>query len=462
MMYIYNSLTKEKERFKPLVPNKVGMYVCGMTVYDYCHIGHARVLVGFDMVARYFKYRGYDVTYVRNITDIDDKIITRAKENDEDFHALTKRFIAAMHEDTEKLNVLPVDKEPCATAYIDEMIQLIKTLQEKNYAYVGDNGDVFYDVGKFETYGELAHRHLDDMQSGARVAIDEAKHNPLDFVLWKMAKPDEPAWDSPWGRGRPGWHIECSAMSMDCLGHTFDIHGGGFDLKFPHHENEIAQSEAASGKPFVNTWMHVGFVTVNKEKMSKSLGNFFTIREVLEKFNAEVVRYFMISSHYRSPINYSQESLEIAQGALERFYLTLRGLPVEEGLLDTDYEKRFQSAMDDDFNTPVALAALFDLCHDINRMRDTDAKQAAALAGVLRRLGHVLGILQSDADDFLKQGIAIDEPIDLAKVEGLIREREIARTEKSWEKADALRDALLDLGILVDDTAVGTVWRRRK
>ena len=460
-MYIYNSLTKEKESFQPLVPNKVSMYVCGMTVYDFCHIGHARVLVSFDIVARYFKYRGYEVNYVRNITDIDDKIIARAKENDEEAHHLTRRFIAAMHEDAAQLNVLPVDSEPCATEYITQMIALITTLQEKGYAYVGDNGDVFYNVEKFETYGALAHRHLEDMQAGARVAIDEAKRNPLDFVLWKMAKPEEPAWDSPWGRGRPGWHIECSAMSMDCLGHTFDIHGGGFDLKFPHHENEIAQSEAATGKKYVNTWMHVGFVTVNKEKMSKSLGNFFTIREVLEKFNAEVVRYFMMSSHYRSPVNYSQESLEIAQGALERFYLTLRGLPEIAGPVGTDYETRFAAAMEDDFNTPVALAVLFELCHDINRMRDEDVQQAAALADVLRRLGHVLGILQSDADVFLKEGLAGNASIDLAKVEGLIRDREVARAKKAWDQADALREQLAELGIRVDDTAAGTVWRRK-
>lgn len=461
-MYIYNSFTKRKEKFTPLVPNKVNMYVCGMTVYDYCHLGHGRVLVGFDMVARYLRYKGYEVNYVRNITDIDDKIINRANEKGETYQQLTAYFIQAMHEDSEALNVLPVTQEPRATDYIHKIIELIKRLEAKGYAYVGTNGDVFYAVDKFAAYGHLSHRHLETLQTGARIAIDEAKRNPLDFVLWKMAKPEEPAWDSPWGKGRPGWHIECSAMSMDTLGETFDIHGGGFDLKFPHHENEIAQSEAATEKPFVNLWMHMGFITVNREKMSKSLDNFFTIRELLATYEPEVIRYFLLSSHYRSPINYSEASLEIAQGALERLYLTLRGLTQVKITPETNtvYEQRFNAAMDDDFNTPLALSVLFDLCHDINRLRDQDPAQAAQLASLLKHLGQVLGLLATEPDVFLQNWEKSN--LELAEIETLIREREKARSMKAWQQADKIRDQLADQGILIADTPAGTVWRCKR
>jgi cysteinyl-tRNA synthetase len=327
MLQIYNSLTKQKELFKPIHQGQVNLYVCGMTVYDFCHIGHARVLVVFDIVTEYLRYLGYNVNYIRNITDIDDKIIDRAQKNQESFQQLTERFIQAMHEDFAKLGILPPIAEPKATDYIEPMISLIQTLLDKGFAYIADNGDVYYSVSQFKTYGALGHQDLEKLHSGARVAVIDAKHHPLDFVLWKLAKPQEPSWSSPWGNGRPGWHVECSAMSMDALGAHFDIHGGGLDLAFPHHENEIAQSEAASGEKFVNTWMHVGFVQVNQEKMSKSLGNFFTIRDVLKEYTPEVIRYFLMASHYRSPLNYSPENLQSAKAALERFYLCLRNFP---------------------------------------------------------------------------------------------------------------------------------------
>ena len=456
MLKIYNSLSKQKDEFKPITPGKVGLYVCGMTVYDLCHIGHARVMVNFDLVTRYLRYCDFEVNYVRNITDIDDKIIKRAQENGEDVTALTTRFIEAMHEDATKLNVLPPDSEPKATDHIAEIITMIETLIKKDMAYVASNGDVLYEVTKFANYGKMAHKNIEDLQAGARIAITESKRNPLDFVLWKPAKPDEPSWDSPWGKGRPGWHIECSAMSTQCLGPHFDIHGGGNDLKFPHHENEIAQSEAATDKPFVNYWIHIGFVTVDKEKMSKSLGNFFTIREVLEKYHPEVVRYFMISSHYRSPVNYSQESLEIASGALERFYTTLRDLPKAEPMQKTEFEERFVSAMDDDFNSPVALAVLFDITHEINRTRDSDLDNAAGLGALLRKLGGVLGILTEDAESYLQGGADLD----VAEIEKLIASRIAAKAAKDWVNADKLRDELVSMGIILEDGADGTKWRK--
>ncbi len=399
---IYNTLSKTKEPFKPLVDNQVRMYVCGMTVYDFCHIGHARVMVAFDVVARWLRHRGYDLTYVRNITDIDDKIIRRANENGEPFEALVERMIAAMHEDEARLGVQRPDLEPRATRHIDGMFAMIQTLIDKGYAYAPGNGDVYYRVGKFEGYGKLSRRKIEDLKIGARIEVDEAKEDPLDFVLWKGAKPGEPSWQSPWGAGRPGWHIECSVMSTCCLGDTFDIHGGGPDLVFPHHENEIAQSEAATGKPYANAWMHAGAVRVDGEKMSKSLGNFFTIREVLEKYHPEVVRYLLVSSHYRSPINYSEDSLREAKGALERFYNGLKGLPDVQPAGGEEFVARFTAAMDDDFNSPEACSVLFEMIREVNRLRENNLNAAGALAARLRELAGLLGVLQLEPDAFLQ------------------------------------------------------------
>ncbi len=383
------------------------MYVCGMTVYDYCHIGHARVMVVFDTVARYFRHLGYDLTYVRNITDIDDKIIQRASENGEAFGELTERFINAMHEDERALSVLPPDIEPRATQSISSIIAMIEALIANVLAYIGSNGDVFYAVTKFKNYGQLSGKNLDDLQAGERVDVDLAKHNPMDFVLWKMAKAGEPAWQSPWGLGRPGWHIECSAMSTCCLGNHFDIHGGGMDLQFPHHENEIAQSEGATGEKFVNLWMHNGFVRINEEKMSKSLGNFFTVREVLKQYKPEIIRFFILSSHYRSPLNYSDEQLNDAGAALKRLYTALRGCDGLDTAIDTDYKTRFEQAMDDDFNTPVAVSVLFDLARELNKVKEADQEKASVCAATLKYLGGLLGILQNDPDVFLKGGINV-------------------------------------------------------
>ncbi len=460
MLEIYNSLTNRKEPFTPIDPGKVRMYVCGMTVYDYCHLGHARVLVVFDVVTRYLRDAGFDVTYVRNVTDIDDKIINRANENGEPFSDLTNRFIEAMHEDAAALGVLPPDEEPRATAYMSQIIEMIQRLVDKGYAYVAENGDVYYDVSKFELYGELSGKQLEDLRAGARVEVDEAKDDPLDFALWKSAKPDEPSWDSPWGAGRPGWHIECSAMSTDCLGDHFDIHGGGQDLQFPHHDNEIAQSEGATGHKFVNLWMHNGFVRINEEKMSKSLGNFFTIREILERYAPEVVRYFILTSHYRSPLNYSDESLDNAHGGLARLYTALRDLP--EATIDTEalapYRERFQQAMDDDFNTPEALAVLFDLAREINRAREKKLKSAAALGAGLKQLGSVLGILEQNPENFLRGGG--DVGVSDEEIDDLIRRRNEARDKKDWGEADRIRDQLQELGVVLEDGAGGTGWRR--
>ncbi|MFZ2313850.1 MAG: cysteine--tRNA ligase, partial [Methylobacter sp.] len=403
MLKIYNTLTRKKEEFQPLEAGKVGMYVCGMTVYDYCHIGHARVMVVFDTVARYLRHSGYALTYVRNITDIDDKIIQRANENGEEFGNLTERFIEAMHEDERALGVLPPDIEPRATQSIPDIIAMIEALIGKGLAYVGSNGDVFYSVDKFKNYGQLSGKNLDDLQAGERVDVDLAKRNPMDFVLWKMAKANEPAWESPWGLGRPGWHIECSAMSTCCLGNHFDIHGGGMDLQFPHHENEIAQSEGATGEKYVNLWMHNGFVRINEEKMSKSLGNFFTVREVLQRYRPEIIRFFILSSHYRSPLNYSDEQLNDAGAALTRFYTALRGMrTVADAVAEEAYKTRFEQAMDDDFNTPVALSVLFDLARELNKVKEADQEKAEVLAATLKYLGGLLGILQDDPEAFLK------------------------------------------------------------
>ncbi len=459
MLKIYNTLTRSKETFKPRVEGKVGLYVCGMTVYDYCHIGHARVMVVFDTVSRYFRYSGYDLTYVRNVTDIDDKIIRRANENGEDFLALTERFITAMHEDERALSVLPPDIEPKATQSMAEIITMIEALIQKDMAYVGTNGDVFYSVAKFDGYGKLSGKNIEDLQAGERVDVDTAKKDPMDFVLWKMAKPEEPAWDSPWGKGRPGWHIECSAMSTCCLGNHFDIHGGGMDLQFPHHENEIAQSEGATGEKFVNLWMHNGFVRIDEEKMSKSLGNFFTVREVLKKYRPEIIRFFILSSQYRSPLNYSNEQLDDAGLALTRLYTALRGIVIKNVPMDDDYTNRFKQAMDDDFNTPVAVAVLFDLARELNKHK-ADAEKASVLAATLKELAGVLGILQDQPDSFLK-GRDTDEGISEDKIIQQIQARVEAKKNKDWAKADEIRDQLKSQGIILEDIAGGeTSWRR--
>ncbi len=467
MLTIHNNLSKQKEVFKPIDPKNVRMYVCGMTVYDMCHIGHARVLVVFDVVYRYLCeiYGREHVTYIRNITDIDDKIIARAKENSEDFNDLTGRFIDEMHRDTAALNVLPPNEEPRATLHMQEIIDMIQTLVEKGYAYAADNGDVYYDVSKFEHYGQLSGKHIEDLRSGERVAVDEAKDDPLDFVLWKAAKPEEPSWDSPWGRGRPGWHIECSAMSTCCLGNHFDIHGGGMDLQFPHHENEIAQSEAATGEKFANVWMHNGFVRVDEEKMSKSLGNFFTIREVLEKYAPEVLRYFILTSHYRSPLNYSDQHLDNAKAALTTLYTALRGMNLSaEESLDEAYEGRFRQAMDDDFNTPEALAVLFELAKEVNKLRQTDEAAATVMAVTLHRLAGLLGLLQNDAEVWLQGGNAGDDAgngLAASQIEKLVQQRTAARAGKDWAESDRIRDLLLEQGIVLEDGAEGTRWRRK-
>ena len=454
---IYSTLSKSKDVFKPLVGNQVRMYVCGMTVYDYCHIGHARVMVAFDVISRWLRKSGYDLTYVRNVTDIDDKIIRRAQENGEPFEALTARMIAAMHEDEARLSVLRPDMEPRATDHVPGMHAMIQTLMDKGYAYAPGNGDVYYRVGKFAGYGKLSRKKIEDLQIGARIEVDEAKDDPLDFVLWKGVKPGEPSWQSPWGAGRPGWHIECSVMSNCCLGETFDIHGGGPDLVFPHHENEIAQSEAANGKPYAASWMHAGAVRVDGEKMSKSLGNFFTIGEGLQKYHPEVVRYLLVSSHYRSPINYAEDSLKEAKGALERFYNALKGLPAVAPAGGEAFVERFAAAMDDDFNTPEACAVLFEMAREINRLRDGDAAAAAALAAQLRSLAEVLGVLQLPAEEFLQAGAG--SGVDAVRVEALIAERLAARAAKNWAESDRVRDQLLAMGVVLEDGKGGTTWR---
>ena len=473
MLKIYNTLTRRKEPFKPRVAGKVGMYVCGMTVYDYCHIGHARVMVVFDVVARYFRYSGYDLTYVRNVTDIDDKIIQRARENGEDCSELTRRFIDAMHDDERALSVLPPDIEPRATQTMQDIIAMIEKLFANGLAYVGSNGDVFYSVGKFEKYGQLSGKNLAELQAGERVEVDHAKQNPLDFVLWKMAKPGEPSWESPWGLGRPGWHIECSAMSTRCLGHHFDIHGGGMDLQFPHHENEIAQSEGATGEQFVNVWMHNGFVRINEEKMSKSLGNFFTVREVLKQYRPEIVRFFILTSHYRSPLNYSDEHLEEAKGALTRLYIALDNFHDVDSPIEPEFEARFKQAMDDDFNTPIALSVLFDLARELNKAKTTDKQRADKLGATLKTLGGLLGILQDR--NYLKGDVSPPPTGQIRNadtgglasvnvtneyIEGQIQARTEAKKNKDWATADKIRDELKQQGVVLEDTPGGTNWRR--
>ena len=460
MLKIYNTLTNQKEEFNPIDPKSIGIYVCGMTVYDFCHMGHARVLVMFDVITRHMKRNFPDVNYVRNITDIDDKIISRAIENNEDIYALTNRFIDAMHEDEKALGVLTPDLEPRATDSIDQMINMIESLTKKGLAYQGKNGDVYYSVRKFKNYGRLSGKNLDDLVAGARIDIESDKQDPLDFVLWKMAKPNEPKWPSPWGEGRPGWHIECSAMSTHFIENHFDIHGGGMDLTFPHHENEIAQSEGANNCKFVNTWMHVGFVNINDEKMSKSLNNFFTIRDVLEKYDGETVRYFLMSSHYRSPLNFSDENIASAKSALKRLYTAYRGLSIDKGTLNgniSDFENRFNSALDDDFNTPIALSILFEIAKQININRKDDLKQAKTLAQLLIKLGNCIGILEYDVEDYLKQGMELSE----LNINEKIRQRDAARDSKDFALSDQIRDELLALGIILEDSTNGTTWRRK-
>jgi len=457
MLHIYNTESREKQVFTPIEPGKVRMYVCGMTVYDYCHLGHARVMVVFDMVYRYLKQQGFDVTYVRNITDIDDKIIQRAHERGETIQSLTQRFIDAMHEDADALGCLRPDHEPRATGSIPEMLAMIQTLIDKGYAYVAANGDVYYDVSRFDGYGRLSGKNPDDLRAGARVEIGEAKDDPLDFVLWKAAKPGEPAWESPWGPGRPGWHIECSAMSTTCLGHSFDIHGGGMDLQFPHHENEIAQSEAATGCHYVNYWMHNGFVRVNEEKMSKSLGNFFTVREVLKDFRPEEIRFFILNSHYRSPLNYGDEQLRAARSALTRLYTALRDAgDVTGAALLPEFVARFTQAMDDDFNTPEAIAVLFELAGEANRHSGEARRQAAA---TLKHLGGILGLLHEAPEAFLRGGARQGELSEEA-IEGLIRQRLEARAARDFARADAIREQLALDGVVLEDGPSGTRWRR--
>jgi len=460
MLVIYNSLSGRKEAFQPLEPGQVRMYVCGVTVYDYIHLGHARMMVVFDTVVRYLRARGFQVTFVRNITDVDDKIIRRAAEEGVDWHELTERFIRAMDEDLDALGVQRPDLEPRATGRMDEIIAMIARLIERGYAYAADNGDVYYDVSHFARYGRLSGKRVQELRAGARVEVGEAKADPVDFVLWKAAKPGEPQWPSPWGPGRPGWHIECSAMSTACLGPHFDIHGGGLDLQFPHHENEIAQSEAATGETFVNVWMHNGFVQVGDEKMSKSLGNFRTVRDVLAHYRAEEVRCFILGSHYRSPLAYTEQAMDAACSGLARLYTALRGLPPAEQAAMDGYAERFQAAMDDDFNTPVALAVLFELAREINRVRDAEPQRAATLGKGLVELGGRLGLLQEDPEAFLKGGQAAEGP-SAERIEALIAERAAARKARDFATADRIRDELAQAGVQLEDKPGGeTVWRR--
>ena len=468
---LYNTLTRQKEEFVPLNPENVRMYVCGMTVYDYCHLGHARVLVVFDMIARWLRQHGYPLTYVRNITDIDDKIIARANENGETIGELTARFIAAMNEDSDALGVLRPDIEPKATEHIGQMIAMIEDLIANGKAYPAPNGDVYYAVREFAEYGQLSGKSLDDLRAGERVDVDANKRDPLDFVLWKAAKPGEPSWESPWGNGRPGWHIECSAMGGELFGQTFDIHGGGADLQFPHHENEIAQSCGAHGglcghdaphaagkriNSHVKYWLHNGFIRVDNEKMSKSLGNFFTIRDVLKKYAPEVVRFFILRAHYRSPLNYSDAHLDDAKNSLARLYNTLGNVQAAEFAVRedaNDYTRRFFAAMDDDFNTAEAMSVLFELANEANKTG------SAELAGYLKALGGTLGLLQDDPQHFLQSG-GEEGGLSADEIEALIAQRKTARETKNWAESDRIRDLLAEHKILLKDGADGTTWTR--
>lgn len=462
MLQLFNTKTRQKERFQPLVEGKVGLYVCGITVYDLSHMGHARTYLSFDVLVRYLRHLDYDVKYVRNITDVDDKIIARANENGETTEALTERTIAMMHEDFAALNLIEPDIEPRVTGHMDEIIDVIEKLVAQGYAYQAESGDVLFDVSKFDEYGKLSRQNLEQLQSGARVEVAAGKDDPLDFVLWKTAKPGEPAWASPWGEGRPGWHIECSAMNHKHLGEHFDIHGGGSDLIFPHHENEVAQSCCAFDTPYVNTWMHTGMVQVNDEKMSKSLGNFFTLRDVLGEHDAEILRFFLMSAHYRSQLSYSQDNIDQAKSALERLYTALRGVKVDSvtDLSYGGYLERFEQAMNDDLNVPEAYSVLFDLARDLNKHKsqgDAGAEEAGKLAAVLKGIGGILGFLQRDPEAFMQSG----NDDEVAEIEALIKARNDARAAKDWGAADAARDKLTAMGIVLEDGAGTTTWRRQ-
>ena len=458
MLKIYNTLKREKEEFKPIHPDHVGMYVCGVTVYDLCHFGHGRTFVSFDVIARYLRYLGYNLRYVRNITDVDDKIIKRSLENNETCDQLVDRMITEMHKDFDALNILRPDVEPRATQHIPEIIAIVEKLLAKGHAYVAEDGDVMFNVESFQKYGALSRQNLEQLQAGARVEIKSVKRNPMDFVLWKMSKENEPSWDSPWGKGRPGWHIECSAMNSKELGNHFDIHGGGSDLMFPHHENEIAQSCCAHGDDYVNYWLHTGMLTINEEKMSKSLNNFFTIRDILNKYDCESVRYFFLTAQYRSLLDYSEENIGLARKALERLYTALRGCDWDVELAENDqYVTAFKESMDDDFNTPGALAVLFELAREINKLKAENQAEANKLAARLKQLAGVLGLLEQDPDTFLQGDANNDE---VAEIEALIKQRNEARASKNWAAADEARNKLTAMGIVLEDGANGTTWRR--
>ncbi|WGE69733.1 cysteine--tRNA ligase [Actinobacillus equuli subsp. haemolyticus] len=458
MLKIYNTLKREKEEFKPINPNQVGMYVCGVTVYDLCHFGHGRTFVSFDVIARYLRYLGYNLRYVRNITDVDDKIIKRALENNETCDQLVDRMIAEMHKDFDDLNILRPDVEPRATKHIPEIVAMVEKLIANDYAYVAADGDVMFDVESFKKYGALSRQNLEQLQAGARVEIKSVKKNPMDFVLWKMSKEGEPSWQSPWGNGRPGWHIECSAMNSKELGEYFDIHGGGSDLMFPHHENEIAQSCCAHGGDYVNYWLHTGMLTIDDEKMSKSLGNFFTIRTMLEKYESETLRYFFLTAHYRSLLNYSLDNLDLARSALERLYTSLRGCDLSVEVAGGEqYVEAFKAAMDDDFNTPGALAVLFEIAREVNKLKTEDMAKANGLAVRLKELAAVLGLLYQDPEAFLQGDANNDE---VAEIEALIKQRNEAKAAKNWAVADEVRDKLKAMNIVLEDTPNGTTWRK--
>lgn len=458
MLHLYDTFSQTKKPFVPLQKGKVGLYVCGITVYDLCHMGHARTYLSFDILVRYLRYCGYDVKYVRNITDIDDKIISRAIENGETHSQLTQRTIAMMHEDFAAINLLPVDVEPRVTDHIPEIIELVQKLIEKGFAYATPSGDVLFDVSQYDAYGKLSKQDLSQLNAGARVDVDSEKSDPMDFVLWKAAKAGEPSWTSPWGEGRPGWHIECSAMNHKHLGKHFDIHGGGSDLIFPHHENEVAQSCCAHDTPYVNTWMHAGMVQVNDEKMSKSLGNFFTLRDVLKQYDAETLRFFLMSAHYRSQLSYSEANITQAKAALSRLYTALRGKTIDTEIDDSyaGFKEKFVNAMNDDLNVPEAFAVLFELAKAVNK---ADTNEANKLASVLVKLGGVLGVLQMQPEAYL-QASSNDSADEVAKIEALIDKRNSARASKDWAAADEARDALNAMGVVLEDSPNGTTWRK--
>lgn len=458
MLHIYNTLTRKKELFTPLQEGTVSLYACGVTVYDYCHLGHARTYTFVDMIVRYLSFLGYRVNYVRNITDIDDKIIKRAQERKQDFTAVVSQFINEMHRDFNALSLLQPTSEPKATDYISHMIRLIDLMLQKEHAYVAKNGDVYFRVRSMSDYGVLSHHDVEQLESGARVDVVEVKEDPLDFVLWKLAKPNEPFWESPFGAGRPGWHTECTAMSMDLLGEQFDLHAGARDLIFPHHENELAQAHAVSDGCFAKTWMHMGFLNINEEKMSKSLGNFVTVRDALTRHHPEVMRYLFLASHYRSPLVYTDDGMAQAKQALSRLYAALRYFNLDRAVrpIGSRYEAAFLDAMNDDFNTPVALSVLFELAHDIQRQRDKENEEAANLAALLHYLGGILGLLSQHPDAFFQAG----SEANVEQIEALIKERQTARQEKNWARADEIRQALAALAVVIEDNAQGTTWRR--